>query len=132
MVDDDPEVRKALVLAFGTICEVLEASTGEEALRILDSERPRLMLLDMVLPGMSGLEVLRASQAIVAAMSVIVLTAENDMVLAMQALDLGAVEYVTKPFDWDRLKDAVKRRMEAVSPEVNGGPPWRVDDQTRD
>lgn len=115
VVDDDPEVRKTLVLLFGTSCEVLEASTGEEALRIIEVERPRLMLLDMTMPGMSGLEVLQALRDTAEAMTIIMLTSKSDVELAKRALDLGAVEYMTKPFDWSHLKEKVTRSMGLAS-----------------
>jgi DNA-binding NtrC family response regulator len=110
IVDDDREVREALVLAFGTQYAVLAASSGSDALKLL-SENPRLMLLDMSMPGMTGLEVLAAAREAVAGMTVIMLTGENDIDLAKRALALGAAEYITKPFDWDQLKERVGRCM---------------------
>lgn len=110
VVDDDPDVRKALVLAFAPHYTVLEASSGADALAML-AETPRLMLLDMSMPGMTGLEVLTAARETVAGMTVIMLTAENDIDLAKKALELGAAEYITKPFDWDQLKERVVRCM---------------------
>ena len=110
VVDDDPEVREALVLAFKTHYTVLEASSGTDALRLL-AENPRLMLLDMSMPDMGGLEVLAAARDVVAGMTVLMLTGENDIDLAKQALALGAAEYITKPFDWDQLKERVGRCM---------------------
>jgi DNA-binding response OmpR family regulator len=110
VVDDDPQVREALVLAFRTHYTVLEASSGADALRLL-SESPRLMLLDMSMPGMTGLEVLAAARETVAGMTVIMLTGENDIDLAKRALALGAAEYITKPFEWDQLKERVGRCM---------------------
>ena len=103
VVDDDPAVRKMLTQLLETTAEIVAVSTGEEALRLVDAERPRLMLLDMRMPGMGGLEVLQAARAAAPALTVIMLTGENDMDLATRALELGAVEYVTKPFDLNRL-----------------------------
>lgn len=114
VVDDDPDIRKTLVLLLRMSGEVFEASTGEEALRIIEAERPRLMLLDVAMPGMCGLEVLRALQG-APAMTIIMLTSNNDVELAKRALDLGAAEYITKPFDWSHLKDKVERSMEVAS-----------------
>lgn len=106
-------VRNALALAFRTRYEVLSASSGADALK-LRSERPRLMLLDMSMPGMTGLEVLAAARETVAGMTVIMLTGVNDIDQAIRALVLGATEYVTKPFDWDQLKDRMGRCMGPV------------------
>lgn len=131
VVDDDPAARKILSLLLETTGEVLEASTGDEALRIIEAERPQLMLLDMTMPGMSGLEVLKASQNSAVMMTIIMLTGQNDIGLAKRALELGAAEYITKPFDLAHLKEKVKRCVEA-GPEdkkEDAGLPWRtVDD----
>jgi DNA-binding response OmpR family regulator len=124
VVDDDPAVRRMLCLLFEGTAEVLQASSGEEALRLVGAERPRLMLVDMTMPGMSGLETLTAAHAAVPAMTIIMLTGKVDVELAKRALELGAVEYVTKPFDLPRLKEKVRSCLDAV-PEDHGAP-WRV------
>lgn len=128
VVDDDPAARKILSLLLKTAGEVAEASTGEEALRLIATQRPRLMLLDMTMPGMSGLDVLEASKSSSAMMTVIVITGRNDIELAKRALALGAVEYVTKPFDLALLKDKVERCLSTLpSDERKGeGLPWRT------
>lgn len=130
VADDDPLVRKALLLLFGDSCLVLEAATGEEALRIIDAHKPRLVLLDMVLPGMSGLEVLQAAREAVAGMTVIMLTGQSDVELAKRALELGADEFITKPFDWGHLREKVTRAMGGVPGGGRGGRgfPWRAAD----
>lgn len=131
VVDDDPASRQLLARLLRTTGEVLAASTGAEALRIIEAERPRLMLLDMTMPGMSGLEVLKASRTSAVGMTTIVVTGRNDIELAKRALELGAVEYITKPFDLARLKEKVKRCLEVVpkNKSKDDGPPWRtVDD----
>lgn len=124
VVDDDPEMLRTLALSLGGSYEVLEAPTGGEALAILAARRPRLMLLDMTMPGMNGLEVLAAAPDIVKAMTVLKLTGGNDVELAKQVLDLGAAEFITKPFDWPTLKDKVDR-CTGVPPDGRGRP-WRV------
>jgi two-component system, NtrC family, response regulator AtoC len=128
VVDDDPAVRKMLSLLLEAIAEVLTASTGEDGLRLVAAQRPRLMLLDLVMPGIGGLEVLKAARALAPAMTVLMLTGETDMALAKQALGLGAAEYVTKPFDMARLKEKIERSLETQSTDDrnNHGLPWRV------
>lgn len=128
VVDDDPAARRILALLLQATGEVLEASSGAEALRIIEAERPRLMLLDMTMPGMSGLEVLEAPQTSASKMTIIMLTGQNDIELAKQALELGAAEYVTKPFDLARLKEKVDRCLAPVGKDErkDGGPPWRT------
>lgn len=130
VVDDDPAARKLLTLLLETTGKVLAAETGAEALRIIDEERPRLMLLDMTMPGMSGLEVLKAARTRAVDMTIIMLTGQNDIELARQALALGAVEYITKPFDLPQLKKKVERCMKAApkNEKRDGRPPWRTVD----
>ena len=128
VVDDDPAVRKMLTLLLESVAAIHLASTGEEALLIVAAQRPRLMMLDLVMPGMGGLETLKAARAAAPAMTVIRLTGKNDLELAKKALELGAVEYVTKPFDLSRLKDKVKRSLETLATDDmnNRGLPWHV------
>ena len=128
VVDDDPAARRILTLLLQTTGDILEASTGDEALRIIAAERPGLMLLDMTMPGMSGLEVLQACRTSNAMMTIIVVTGRNDIELAKRALELGAVEYVTKPFVLPELKEKVKRCLGAVPGDGSGrgGAPWRI------
>lgn len=128
VVDDDQAVRKMLSLLFESTAEVLTAATGEEGLRLLSAQRPRLMLVDMVMPGMSGLDVLKAARALNPALPIIMLTGKTDMELAKKALELGAVEFVTKPFEMSSLKDKVMRSLGTLSPDDrnNHGLPWRV------
>lgn len=132
VVDDDPADRKILTCLFQTTGEVLEATTGDEALRIIEAERPRLMLLDMIMPGMSGLEVLQACQASAVMMTIIVLTSQNDIELAKRALELGAAEYITKPFVLANLKEKVERCVKAIPRDKgkDSGAPWRIVGQT--
>jgi two-component system response regulator MprA len=128
VVDDDQAVRKMLSLLFESTCEVLTASNGADGLRLLAEHRPRLMLLDMVMPEMSGLEVLKAARLISPAMRIIMLTGKTDVELAKKALEMGATEYVTKPFDMNRLKEEVKRSLPAAAADERNshGAPWRV------
>lgn len=128
VVDDDPAARKILTRLLHANGRIFEAASGAEALRLIEAERPRLMLLDMVMPGMSGLDVLKARQTSAAAMVILVVTGQADIELAKQALEFGAMEYITKPFDLPRLKDKVTRCL-AAAPEdkrKDDGLPWRT------
>ena len=128
IVDDDAAARTMLSRLLETTGEVLLASSGDEALRMIDLEQPRLMILDMVMPGMSGLEVLRAVRAGPRPMMILVLTGANDMDLAKRALEAGADEYVTKPFDLIRMREKVVRTLGKNRATVNNssGLPWRT------
>lgn len=124
VVDDDAELRKAVILLLAGLCVATEAADGQEALSKLSSERPRLVLLDVTMPGMGGIAFLEAALAVDPGVAVWMLTAECDLAVAKEALGLGARAYITKPFDGPALRDQVERFLSA-----GGGPterPWQV------
>ena len=108
VVDDEDEIVRALrrsLTAHGY--KVFTASSGEEAFEIMSRHRPDLLLLDLLLPGMSGLEVCRRLRA-ESDIPIIVLSvkgAEHDKV---EALDLGADDYISKPFGMDEVLARVR------------------------
>ena len=89
---------------------VVEARNGEEALDVLRKERPDLLLLDVNLPGMTGLEVCRQTRA-TSDIAIIMLTARNSEQDKIQALDAGADDYVVKPFRIDELLARVRAAL---------------------
>lgn len=126
IVDDDADLRRTLVLLLGKTYRVVEAATGPEALRVLETSRPRLVLLDVTMPEMNGLEVLRMIRERDAKLRVVMLTSRTEIEIAKSALDLGAVEYLTKPFDADFIRGEVARLLAPPPGRNNGGRPWRV------
>ncbi|MBI2323278.1 MAG: response regulator transcription factor [Chloroflexi bacterium] len=99
VVEDDPTVRLSVRLA----CQkegfaVAEAASGEDALAAVAARAPALVLLDLMLPGMSGFDVCRELRARDRDLPVIMLTARGDEVDKVVGLELGADDYVTKPF----------------------------------
>jgi DNA-binding NtrC family response regulator len=127
IVDDDEDLRRLLRGALSPVCEVIEASNGLDALCLLQREKPRLMLLDMTLPEMGGLEVLTAARRAAPDAPIVVLTGDADVNSAVTALDLGACAYITKPFDPAYLRDEVARLLRP--PAKDGDAPWQVLDQ---
>ncbi len=118
VVDDEEEMRRALRTGLEhSEFQVRAAASGEEAIQVLAGWTPDVMLLDLGLPGMSGLEVLRRLRSRgdrVAVIVVSVMPEENDKV---EALELGADDYVVKPFGMRELLArirAVLRRQAAV------------------
>jgi len=100
VVDDEPDSVELLREFLATKgYEVLSASDGEEALRKVKADRPHLILLDVRMPGMSGLEVLREVRQIDQEVGVIMVTAVNEEETGRQALELGAFDYIVKPLD---------------------------------
>jgi DNA-binding NtrC family response regulator len=124
IVDDDADLRSSLVHVLSSSFGVLEAANGEEALYILKLEHPPLMLLDVSMPGMSGLEVLEAAKALNPALIVVMLTSQQDIDIAARALNLGASEYITKPFDADYIRAEVTRLT--GKPDKPNDKPWKV------
>lgn len=120
VIDDNPEIVDLLVTClreegYG----VLGALTGDDGLRLITTSRPDLVLLDITLPGMDGIEVLKRIRAINPTIRVIMVTASTDPLLAREALDLGARAYVDKPFDFDYLKRVVAMALQPESTRPN-------------
>lgn len=113
IVDDEESIRSILSrkLKFdGYNCEV--AANGKEALRQASMQSFDLVLLDVNMPGLSGMEVLRRLTADHPDICVIMITAMADTKMHIEALRLGAYDYVTKPFDLDDLSTRVKNALE--------------------
>lgn len=109
VIDDDPGILRTLALVLSPGYSVHLVSTGEEGLRQSELLKPDLVLLDLKLPGMGGLAVLRALKKSNGAISVIILTAYGKVDSAVQAIKLGAVDYLEKPLDNERLRGEVDR-----------------------
>ncbi len=121
VVDDEPDVVEALRIGFTLQwrdIEVLGAADGEAALRLVEEEHPDILLLDIGLPDMDGFEVLRQLRAF-SDVAVVMLTARDDAIDKVKGLELGADDYVTKPFNHLELSArirAVLRRLDMPGP----------------
>jgi two-component system KDP operon response regulator KdpE len=103
VVDDEAQIRRALKLNLrARDYEVVEASTGELALQLAASEHPDVVLLDLGLPGMDGVEVIEALRGW-SKVPLVVLTVRDDEHSKVLALDAGADDYITKPFGIEEL-----------------------------
>jgi two-component system KDP operon response regulator KdpE len=116
IVDDEPPIRRFLrtsLAAQGYV--VIEAANGAEALRAMASEAPDLVILDLGLPDMSGTEVIRAIRR-TSPVPIIILSVRNDERGKVEALDLGADDYITKPFGMEelvaRIRTALRHRLQ--------------------
>jgi len=108
IVDDEQTVRDVLAEFFTEQgYEVATADSGADALRGLPETRPDLVLLDVRMPGIDGVETLRRLRTIAPGVSVIMVTANEDVALARTTLKLGALDYVAKPFDFAYLERSV-------------------------
>ena len=103
VVDDEPPIRKLLRMGLAAQgYQTLEASNGKAALELL-GQAPDLIILDLGLPDAQGLELLRTMRARDESVPIVVLSSRGDEAGKVQALDLGADDYVTKPFGMDEL-----------------------------
>jgi len=116
VVDDEPQILRVMRASLPVRgYEVIVASSGTEALDQLNKQVPDLIILDLVMPGLTGLEVCRRIREF-SAVPIIVLSAKGSESDKVSALDIGADDYVTKPFGMDELLArirAVLRRLAA-------------------
>jgi two-component system response regulator AtoC len=113
VIDDDPGVRdylEALVSRQGF--QVFAAAGGEDALRELDETRPDLVTLDVVLPGMDGLETLRELKLRVPDVPVVMLSGHGQARTIVEAMRLGAADFLRKPFEVEELELAFQKALE--------------------
>jgi DNA-binding NtrC family response regulator len=92
--------------------DIITAGTGEDALRLVREQQPDLVLLDIQLPGISGIEVLEKIKEFDEDIIVVMLTAHGGLETAVNAMRLGAYDYVSKPFNLDELSIIIKKALE--------------------
>jgi DNA-binding NtrC family response regulator len=112
VVDDETGVRESLRMLLLGECDVATAESADQALQRIAEARPDLILLDLVMPGRSGLELLEELRQLDAPPPVVVLTATKTVTTAVEAMKLGAVDYVTKPFEVDALRIKVRNLLQ--------------------
>jgi two-component system, OmpR family, KDP operon response regulator KdpE len=119
VIDDEPQIRRVMRATLASQgYTVTEARSGEEALEMLRGEQPDLVLLDVNMPGMGGLEVCREIRSR-SDVPIVMLTVRNTERDKVQALDAGADDYVVKPFGIEELRARIRaalRRASAAEP----------------
>lgn len=117
VVDDEPPIRRALrSMLTNAGYEVQLAASGEEALGLVAERPPDLVILDLMLPGPNGLEVCRELRTW-GQVPIIVLSAQSEENVKIEALDLGADDYLTKPFSRGELLARIRATLRRVSGE---------------
>jgi two-component system, NtrC family, C4-dicarboxylate transport response regulator DctD len=112
VVEDDRMVRRALVEWLGISGHVTsEADNASAALAVLESEKPDLVLSDVRMPGLSGLQLLERLRALDPDLPVVLITGHGDVPLAVAAMRLGAHDFITKPYDPDHLAAIIARAL---------------------
>ena len=110
IVEDDPEIGYMLSKSFSFLAyKVTLASDGFQAIERLEAERFSVVLLDLMLPGIGGVEILKRIRKQWPETEVIMLTAYASLDTALDALRLGAYDYVTKPFEFSVVRSTVRR-----------------------
>lgn len=128
-VDDEPDVTRSIRLTIAVQepeWTIVEASSGEEGLVLLSQEKPDLVLLDLRMPGMSGLETLRRIRSF-SNIPVIVLTVTNNELDEVNSLEEGADDYITKPFGHLELVAHIKSVLRRVREREPAEEPMYID-----
>lgn len=117
VVDDEPPIRRLLRTSLASQgFQIMEAATAGEALAEIEREKPDLIILDLGLPDMQGQEVIRILREKGSSVPIVVLSSRADEPGKVEALDLGADDYVTKPFGTDellaRIRAALRHRLQ--------------------
>jgi two-component system, OmpR family, KDP operon response regulator KdpE len=122
VVDDEPPIRRLLRTSLGAQgYHVIEAENGEDALAAIGREKPEAVILDLGLPDIDGLEIIRRIRATGSKLPIIVLSSRSAEHGKVEALDLGADDYVTKPFGMAelvaRIRTALRHRVQELGAE---------------
>ncbi|HEX4407172.1 MAG TPA: response regulator transcription factor [Xanthobacteraceae bacterium] len=132
VIDDEPPIRKLLRLGLNANgYQTLEAPNGKTGLAFL-SESPDLVILDLGLPDIEGLELLRMIRARNEGLPIVVLSSRGDEAGKVQALDFGADDYVTKPFGMDELLARIRTALRHQLQTHGERPVFRVGDLSVD
>jgi len=122
IVDDDANVRRAIQDLLSSVALRSEAfATPQEFLDSKRADRPGCLVLDVRLPGMSGLDFQRALVEAGISLSIIFITGHGDVPMSVQAMKSGAVEFLMKPFRTQELLDAIQQALDRDRKSAKGG-----------
>ena len=114
LVDDEPSIQKGISYGLGKKYNVTCFSSGETAVKAISENPPDLVLLDIGLPGMDGLEVLNEIKKRVSDIIVIMITAYEDIDTVISAMKSGAQDYIIKPIQLDSLKICIRNALDTI------------------
>ena len=115
LVDDEQDIREVLAISVADMgYNVLEAEDAEEALRVFNEHLPPMVLTDIKMPGMDGIELLREVKRRNPDTEVVMITGHGDMDLAIKSLKYAATDFITKPINVDALEIALKRVKDKI------------------
>ena len=115
IIDDEPQIGEFLgEFLISKDYEVFYADNGEDGLLFVKKTRPHIILLDLRMPDMSGLEVLKKLDVIDPTIAVIMITAHDEEDLGREALSAGASDFITKPIDFEYLGTSLLLKLSAM------------------
>jgi DNA-binding response OmpR family regulator len=119
IVDDEADIRDILRIRLANHpgFRILEAANGSDALELTRQQRPDLIILDWLMPGFNGMEVLKALRESpeLSTIPVIMMTVKSELSAQAQGQAMGVVAYLTKPFDAARLMETVQKALKETS-----------------
>ena len=122
LIVDDEEIIRDFFKRTLSEYRVLTAASGEEALYIVKKDRPDLVLLDLKMPGIDGIETLRRIKNIDPSIAVIILSAHGTLKTSLEAARLGAYDSIAKPFDLEEMKLVIKEALTSKATEKDTHP----------
>jgi len=133
VVDDDPQLREALTRALELDdYQVSTASNGAQALEAISNNRPDVVVLDVMMPYVGGLDVCRTLRERKDRLPILVLTARDEVGDRVAGLDAGADDYLTKPFALEELRARLRALLRRTTPEDDSASVLRYDDLVLD
>lgn len=128
VVDDEAPIRRSLKVNLETRGYTVDAAdTGEKAIMAFDNRRPDLLILDLLMPGMGGIHVVRQLRA-VSTIPIIVLSAVGEEAQKVQALEAGADDYMTKPFGMEELFARIRSLLRRAAGATSAAPVFAAGD----
>lgn len=115
VIDDEEFITRSLKQHFEKEeCEVFTAANGEDGIEIFKAEAPDIVILDLNMPGMGGIEALKIIRNLSSDVIIIIITAHGDIETAVSTIKIGAYDFVEKPFELDRISVLIKKALETV------------------
>jgi len=115
IADDEQSVRELMIELLSDEYDLITADKGDKAWEIIEKENVDLALLDLRMPGMTGIEIMEKINQNAIHTAVIVITADKNIQTAVKAIKLGAFDYVTKPFDNEKIMVLIRNALEKVT-----------------
>ena len=113
IVDDEDIVRESLSDWLSSIgYKVLTAKSGDEALRIIKQKKVKIMIADLIMPGMNGIELMKKAKTVIPAISTVIITAHGTIQTAIAAIREGAYDYIEKPFCPEKVELLIRNLVE--------------------